>query len=109
MKGTRKQKRSMNNLYVPSNTEVPELNLSYIQNRNESVRNKWNNMVIGKSINGSANLTNKQKAARKNVARKMAMGETVTQWEKMAAGILPIPKPKGPKPTKGGKTRRHRK
>ena len=52
---------------------------------------------------------NNQQKARINVARKMALGQPVTAYEKVRAGMIPIPKPKGPKPVRGGKTRRHRK
>lgn len=95
---TRKQKR-VNNLYVPSNTEAPNVNRSYVGNRNESVRNALNEMMVGRSFNGSTpNLTNSQQAARIEVARKMARGEKVNYMDKVRAGIASIPKPKGPKP-----------
>jgi hypothetical protein len=108
MKGTRKAKRSNNNLYRPSNTEVPELNLSYVENRNESVRNAFNNVIVG--ARSTVPLTNKQKEARIAVARKMARGEPVGLLEKINAGMSVIlPKPLGPKPvrpSKGGKKTR---
>lgn len=110
---TRKNKR-MSNVYVPSNTEAPNVNLSYVKNRNESVRNALNEMMVGRSFNGSQpNLTNTQRAARTEVARKMARGESVSMAEKVAAGMRPAypkpsyPKPSGPRPsTSGGKRSR---
>ncbi len=95
---TRKKKvnKPKNNIYVPSNTEAPAVNLSYVGNRNASVRNNFNAMVVGSTSNKP--LTNKQKAARTAVARKMAMGQPVTYQEKVNAGMIAFPKPTMPKP-----------
>ena len=81
------------------------LNKSYIKNRNESVRNNFNAMI---SAYGNSSITNEQSNARIRLARKMARGNRVSYMNKVNAGIVkPIPKPTGPKPTKGGrKTRR---
>lgn len=104
---TRKVKRTRknNNVYVPSTTKMPELNRSYIKNRNESVRNNFNAMI---SAYGNASITNEQSNARIRLARKMARGNRVSYMNKVNAGIVkPIPKPTGPKPARGGrKTRR---
>ena len=105
---TRKVKRTRknnNNIYVPSTTKMLELNKSYIKNRNESVRNNFNAMI---SAYGNSSITNEQSNARIRLARKMARGNRVSYMNKVNAGIVkPIPKPTGPKPTKGGrKTRR---
>ena len=113
--GTRKQKR------VP-NTKAPNVNLSYVKNRNESFRNVFNEMVVSSNVSHNKPLTNKQKEVRITVARKMARGEPVTMQEKFNAGMVTFPKPSMPKPpppkmmtipkfavqTKGGKrTRRY--
>lgn len=94
------------NLYVPSNTPTPELNRSYVQNRNESVRNLLNWTTTGSS--SEKQLTNNQTYARMQVARKMARGAPVTMQEKVSAGIVSFPKPLGPKPVRGGKKRKTR-
>ena len=99
LKTRTRKNRPVNNLYVPSNTEAPNVNLSYVKNRNESVRNALNATMVGYNPNANKPLTNKQKAARIEVARKMARGEPVTLLEKINAGMsVTIPKPKGPKP-----------
>lgn len=110
VKGTRKAKRNTNNIYISPTTEVPELNLSYVGNRNESVRNNLNKAIMNVALTRNKPLTNRQKEARIAVARKMARGEPVEFWEKAAAGMVTVPKPTGPRPVKGGKkTRRNRK
>lgn len=96
---TRKNK-PVNNTHVASNTQAPNVNLSYVKNRNNSVRNALNQMMVGRSFNRSTpNLSNSQRAARIEVARKMARGEPVDYFEKVRAGMVTIPKPKGPRPT----------
>ena len=105
-KKVRKAATPTNNLYVPSNTPMPELNMSYVQNRNESSHNALNWMVTGRTEEKP--LTNKQTIARIEVARKMASGKPVSFQEKINAGIVTLPKPKGPKPQRGGKKRKTR-
>jgi hypothetical protein len=100
MKGTRKQKRSVNNKYVPSTTEVPELNLSYLKERNFNVRKDFNKMVLESQMRETVPLTNTQVNARRIVTMKMARGEPVTMGEKIQAGIVAIPKPSMPRPPK---------
>lgn len=87
MKGTRKVKRS-NNTYIPSNTEAPELNMSYLNERNFNVRKGLNQMVLESNIGRNVALTNNQTKARRNVAMKMARGESVSNAEKVAAGMI---------------------
>jgi hypothetical protein len=104
---TRKRHKAVpKNLYVPSNTPAPELNMSYVENRNESVRNLLNWTTTGSS--SEIPLTNNQTYARMQVARKMARGEPVSTHEKVRAGIVRFPKPQGPKPVRGGKKRKTR-
>ena len=82
MRGTRKVKRS-NNTYIPSNTEAPELNISYLNERNFNVRKNFNKMVVGTNT-----MESNQKKALRNVTMKMARGESVSNAEKVAAGII---------------------
>jgi hypothetical protein len=86
MRGTRKQK-PVNNTYVPSNTEIPEVNLSYLKERNFNVRKDFNAMVIKSEMARNEELTNNQLKARRNVTIKMAKGEPVTFDMKDAAGM----------------------
>jgi hypothetical protein len=104
------------NKYVPSSMEAPNLNTSYLNERNFNSRKGMNNMVLSSSMGRNKNLTNRQKNARRIVAMKMARGEPVSMDEKMRAGIVSFPKPAYPKPTGpkpiavgGKKTRRNRK
>lgn len=121
LRGTRKAKRTnmnmKNNLYVASNMEAPELNMSYLNERNFNVRKNFNLEVLGSSVGRNKKLTQNQMNARRNVAIKMAKGEPVSYIEKVRAGIVTIPKPsktrtmKTPASVGGKKTRKqkHRK
>jgi len=86
-----KAKTVKNNLYVPSTTEMPEVNLSYVKEIN------WNGNAR-KNLFANPNLTNAQRIARNEVKRKMVQGIPVTFMEKFKAGMVTMPKPKGPKP-----------
>ena len=103
-----KAKTIKNNLYVPSTTEMPEVNLSYVKEMN------WKGNAR-KNLFANQTLTNAQRVARNEVKRKMIQGIPVTLQEKVRAGMVTLPKPKGPKPVPaavGGKwktKRRHTK
>jgi hypothetical protein len=93
LRGTRKAKRTnmnmKNNLYIPSNTEAPELNLSYVRERNYNTHKGLNNMVLRGTVARNQALSNNQVKARRNVTIKMAKGEPVTFDMKDAAGMYP--------------------
>lgn len=90
--------RKKNNKYVPSTTEAPALNTSYLNERNFNVRKGLNNITLRSSMGRNKSLTNSQVNARRMVAMKMARGEPVSMDEKMRAGIVSFPKPSMPKP-----------
>lgn len=133
LRGTRKAKRTNNsnvnsNIYVPSTFEAPELNMSYLSERNYNTHKGLNTMVLEGIVGRNKELTPNQVKARRNVVIKMAKGEPVSFNEKIKAGMISFPKPAGPRPASrvspnkskppaatsrasmGGKrTRRHRK
>ena len=80
----------------------PPLNLSYVGERNESNARTAFNLQLGRTPERIA------------AARKMARGESLTMQEKVNAGIVTLPKPLGPKPTRpkmmkvGGKSKKTR-
>lgn len=88
-----------NNKYVPSTTEAPTLNTSYLKERNFNVRKGFNKMVLESQMREGNPLTNTQLNARRMVAMKMARGQPVTMGEKIQAGIVAFPKPTTPRPT----------
>ena len=118
MRGTRKAKRTnmnmKNNLYVASDMEAPELDMSYLNERNFNVRKNFNLEVLGSSVGRNKKLTQNQIMARRNVAMKMAKGEPVSYIDKVRAGMVAIPKPSMPRTMKapasvGGKKTRKQK
>lgn len=68
----------------------PPLNLSYVNKRNTSGegRRRLNQMVLESMISRNTPLTNNQMVARRNATLKMARGNTPSNAEKLAAGIL---------------------